>query len=93
MKKNILGFIIIVLLLIVAPSVAGNIETHYTKEAVVINIKNNDEVVVMDEQNEIWSFYGKSYLIGEKVKLVMFNNYTENNIYDDEIVNVKIIKK
>ena len=57
------------------------------------NIKNNDEVVVIDEQNEIWSFYGKSYLIGEKVKLVMFNNYTENNIHDDEIVNVKIIKK
>ena len=37
--------------------------------------------------------YGKSYLIGEKVKLVMFNNYTESNIHDDEIVNVKIIKK
>lgn len=68
------------------------IETHYTREATVIYTNDNNEVVVSDKAGNEWHFYGIGYVEGDAVKMKMFTNYTDSNIYDDEIVNVKIVK-
>ena len=93
MRKNILGVVVLVLVFFIAPGVMGNIETHYTKKAVVVNVKDNNVVVVVDKNDEMWSFVGDSFSKGDKVKLTMFNNYTDDAIYDDEIVRATVIKK
>ena len=79
---SIIGFIIGALL------IGGYIDTHYTREATVVKI-NEDEIVVEDSIQHHWSFYGEDYKIGDKIKMTMFNNYTDSNIYDDKIIKVK----
>ena len=91
MKEKIEDTVIGILLIgvfIFIMGVAGYIETHYTREATVIKI-NEDEIVVEDSIQHHWVFYGKDYKIGDKIKMTMFNNYTDSNIYDDKIIKVK----
>ena len=91
MKEKIEDTVIGILLIgvfIFIMGVAGYIETHYTREATVIKI-NEDEIVVEDSIHHHWVFYGKDYKIGDKIKMTMFNNYTDSNIYDDKIIKVK----
>ena len=67
------------------------IERTDVKEAVVIEV-NNDEVVVVDRAGQEWAFYGDEYSVNERVKLIIDNNHTEDNLFDDEIINVKKTK-
>lgn len=71
---------------------AGNLETHYTRQAVVTSIEE-DEIVVLDNSDHVWTFEGDGYKVGDKVILKMFTNYTDDNIYDDEIVSAKVLDK
>lgn len=82
---------IVVIVFVLLPGICGNLETHYTREATVICV-NEDEVIVNDKTGNEWAFYGTGYTEGDTVKMKMFTNYTDSNIYDDEIVNVKIVK-
>lgn len=83
--------IVVFNLFVVLPGIAGYIENHYTREATVICV-NDDEVVVDDTTGNEWCFYGTGYTEGDTVKMKMFTNYTDSNIYDDEIVDAKIVK-
>lgn len=78
-------------LFFVLPGIAGYIENHYTREATVICV-NEDEIIVNDKTGNKWAFYGTDYTEGDTVKMKMFTNYTDSNIYDDEIIDVKIVK-
>lgn len=71
---------------------AGNLETHYSRQAVVTSVKEN-EIVVLDNSDHVWAFEGDGYKVGDKVTLKMFTNYTDDNIYDDEIISVKMLDK
>lgn len=71
---------------------AGNLETHYSRQAVITAVKGN-EVVVLDNTDNVWAFKGDGYKVGDEVTLKMFTNYTDDNIYDDEIVSVKVLDK
>ena len=91
MKEKIEDTVIGILLIgvfIFIMGVAGYIETHYTREATVVKI-NEDEIIVEDSIQHHWVFYGEDYKIGDKIKMTMFNNYTDSNIYDDKIIKVK----
>lgn len=66
-------------------------ESHYTREATVINV-NNDMVTVLDMTDNVWEFEGDGFTIGDNVKMSMDTRHTDSNIYDDEIVSVKIVK-
>ena len=62
--------------------------SYYTREVTVVNI-NNQEIIVSDNYNNLWAFYGTNYVKGQKIKVVMYNNNTDSIITDDEIVRVK----
>lgn len=85
-------FAIIMLILVILPGIVGNIENHYTREAQVIAIKGQT-VVVVDKTDKVWEFEGEGFIEGDVVKMKMFTNCTNSNVYDDEIIKVKIINK
>jgi hypothetical protein len=67
-------------------------ETHYTREATVIDVTDNI-VTVIDKYNNTLSFKEDSFNVDDKVKLTMDTMHTDSNIFDDEIEDVKIINK
>ena len=82
-----LTFFIIIFILI--PGVMGNIETHYTMEGIVTDIEDNNIVVVEDVTGNIWALEARGFAIGQEVKIIFDNNFTENNREDDIIKNIK----
>lgn len=87
MKKTIVGFILMTTILIIAPSITGYIETHYTREAKVTEV-TGENVIVEDTTNNVWSFEGEGFTVGDKVTLKMDNSCTDC-IYDDIIIKVE----
>ena len=67
-------------------------ETHYTKEATVIDVTDNT-ITVVDKYDHTWSFEGDGFNVDDKVKLMMNTMHTDSNIFDDEIEDAKIINK
>lgn len=67
-------------------------ETHYTREAIVIDVTDNI-VTVIDKHNNTLSFKGDGFNVDDEVKLTMNTMHTDSNIFDDEIEDVKIINK
>ena len=67
-------------------------ETHYTKEAIVIDVTDNI-VTVIDKHNNTLSFKGDGFNVDDEVRLTMDTMHTDSNIFDDEIEDVKMINK
>ena len=67
-------------------------ETHYTREATVIDVTDNI-ITVVDRCDYTWSFEGDGFNVGDEVKLMMNTMHTDSNIFDDEIEDVKMINK
>lgn len=89
-KKSLenLGLAVGVTIFIAVLALLGVVESRYTREAVVIEIKE-DRVVIEDTCGYVWSFIGTGYQEGEEVTLVMDNNLTISDIRDDKIIKVK----
>ena len=87
MKKTIVGFILMATMLIIAPSITGYIETHYTREAKVTEVTGKN-IIVEDTTNNVWSFEGSGFTVGDKATLEMDNSCTDS-IYDDVIIKVE----
>lgn len=75
-------------------------ETMYKLEATVTEISTETDgtiiIVFTDKVGNNWEWEkepNETYYIGDKVELKMFNHCTDENIYDDEIKKIKIIKK
>lgn len=64
-----------------------HIETHYTRDVVVVEVQNQG-VTVEDKQGNLWSFNGTDYTVDQEITVVMYDNHT-GTMYDDEIVKVK----
>jgi hypothetical protein len=87
--KTFCEAVIVIVLLFVPAMIGGTIETHYKQVGIVTAI-NEDRIVVMDNRGELWTFVtDKDFAICDKVQILMFNNYTDDTIYDDVVVKVK----
>lgn len=78
-------------MMLVAPAIAGTIQCHYDLEATIIEV-NDECVTAKDNMGHKWDFNGNDYSVGEKVRLKMFTNYTDSNIYDDQVIGVSYMK-
>lgn len=76
-------------MLLVGVGVVGDfIDTHYTREAIVVDVKD-DVVILLDSTGNEWEFLGDSFERDDKVRMYMFNGCTNNTLKDDEVLNVK----
>lgn len=67
-------------------------ESHYSRIGTVTEVKGNT-IEITDTTDNVWIFEGeKTFAEGTKVKLLMFNNDTEEFIYDDEIIKISEFK-
>lgn len=86
--KEFISGMSIVGLIMGALLIGGYIDTHYTREATVVDVVS-DEIVVIDEFGDEWSFIGNGYKVNDNVTLVIHNNTTMNTIADDKIIDIK----
>lgn len=88
MIKNVLVGILGMGAIIAMAGVCGYIETHYDKEATVVEI-NGDEITAVDKFDHEWVFVGDGFEEGDNITLKMYNGHTDNIMSDDEIVGVE----
>ena len=89
MKIARLCMIIITVICLITIGYSMNYYTRY--DCVVYSIEDNI-ITVEDNGGQLWSFIAEdnhSYKQFDKVNLKMHNNYTEDNIQDDIIMEVK----
>lgn len=84
--KGIIVFIVIIAL----PAIAGSVENKYTIEGRVIAVEDQT-VVVKDYKDNIWTFDGEGFQVENTVWMLMDSNHTPNNIYDDKIIDAKVV--
>lgn len=87
----ICGAFLFLVMFIITPGIAGNIETHYTRKDCIVTEITEDYVVAADAFGYEWSWYidGTDLKIGDTVDLKIFNGCTDNRFDDDEVVEVK----
>ena len=86
---NALKAIAIVTVFATLVAIVGYVECHYTQDATITALEENDEVVFVDARGEEWSFFGKGYEVGQEVRVTFYTNNTDGYIYDDVVYTVK----
>ena len=86
---NTLKAIAIVTVFATLVAMVGYVECHYTQDATITALEEDDEVVFIDARGEEWSFFGDGYEIGQKVKVTFYTNHTDRDIYDDVVYIVR----
>lgn len=85
---EILKGIVVTVVIFGSFALVSYVEGHDSRNAKVTDIKGS-EIIVVDETDNVWSFYGDGYEVGQNVKLIVDNNHTYNKLSDDEIIKVK----
>ena len=90
--KNIIKTVATIAIIFVFFASLGHIETHYTQTGTITETNNNtEEVTVIDETGNEWTFYGTGYTENDKVRIKFHTNFTDNNRTDDRIENIKVL--
>ena len=83
------------MIIIISFVIINNIETHYNRKGFVSYIDRcNDIVEVEDTTGNVWKWEGDTerFNVGDNVVLKMFNNCTDLEIEDDEILKIILDK-
>ena len=86
---NTLKAIAIVTVFATLVAMVGYVECHYTQDATITALEEDDEVVFIDARGVEWSFFGDGYEVGQKVKVTFYTNHTDRDIYDDVVYIVR----
>lgn len=92
--KNIAKTIIAIAVIFTVFGTVGHIESHYMQTGTITATDSNtEEVTVVDETGNEWTFYGTGYTENDKVRIKFYTNHTDSNRKDDTIKNVKVLQK
>ena len=86
---NALKAIAIITVFAILITMVSYVECHYTQDATITALEEDDEIVFIDARGEEWSFFGEGYEVGQEVKVTFYTNNTDGYIYDDIIYIVK----
>ena len=86
---NTLKAIAIVTVFATLITMVSYVECHYTQDATITALEEDDEVVFVDARGEEWSFFGEGYEVGLEVKVTFYTNHTDRYIYDDVVYIVR----
>lgn len=81
---NFLGGVVILMFIVVVSGVVGRYENAFETTAQVINIEG-DEVTIVDSTENIFTFYGDGYEVGQNL-VVSFDTKGTNKRSDDVII-------
>ena len=83
--------IVIVIIMFLCVGWLSNQEHTYTREVTVHSVEC-DTVTVVDNNYNVWRYNANDVdtsLVGKTITVVMNDNYTDSNIKDDKIIDVK----
>ena len=84
-KRAFLTLILSITIIAIAMNIAGAQAEEYKMYGTIIELDENQGIVYfIDQQDEIWSFYGEGWEIGQVI-IVTMENMNTINIYDDEV--------
>ena len=86
---NTLRVIAIAIVFAILVAMVSYVECHYTQDATITALEENNEVVFVDARGEEWSFFGDGYEVGQEVRVTFYTNHTDRDIYDDVVSIVK----
>ena len=86
---NTLRAIAIVIVFAILITMVSYVECHYTQDAIITALEEDDEVVFIDARGEEWSFFGEGYEVGQEVRVTFYTNHTDGCIYDDVVYIVR----
>ena len=86
---NTLRAIAIVTVFATLVAMVSYVECHYTQDATITALEEDDEVVFVDARGEEWSFFGEGYEVGQEVKVTFYTNHSDRYIYDDVVCIVR----
>ena len=85
-KRALLVLILAVTITAAAMNIAGAQAEQYAMYGYIIELNEEQDIVYfIDEQGEIWSFYGIEDWKAEQVIIIIMDDMDTENIYDDEI--------
>ena len=90
MKKKV-ATLIAMLIIAVGLVIIGYNDCHYYREGYLIHTVFNNLAVFVDDCGNEWELFtdGETFVDGQQVKVLMFDNYTPTHITDDKIVDYK----
>ena len=86
-----LGMVVMAILMVGMFCFASWFEVHYTREDCTVVSYTEDLVTVEDKCGYTWDFYADGLEVGDVVKLRMYTNHTDSNIFDDEVESYKLV--
>ena len=89
--KRIITSITIGIIMFLCVGWLSNQEHTYTREVTVHSVEC-DTVTVVDNNYNVWRYNSNEVdtsLVGKTITVVMNDNYTDSNIRDDKIIDVK----
>lgn len=89
--KNFIQDLTLILLIVLALAFVGKIERTYCQTGIVVDIENNNELIIVDKQGEIWACQKEGFNKKDKVKMIMDSNYTKEKT-DDKIIKIILDK-
>lgn len=93
-KGNIFKAILIVVAFILLFIFCSYIESHYSRSAEV-TYRNENTVIAIDNVGYEWEFTvddEDTLQVGNKIKLKMYTNYTDSDIFDDVVLDYVYVK-
>ena len=93
MKKLVSFTLVIILAFTLLVGCSNSTENYTLHNCKVYDVhKYGNEVAIIDENMEVWTFIDENFTnnIGDTCTLIMNDNGTPNNIFDDVIVDIII---
>lgn len=84
-KRTLLVLALALAITATAMNIAGAQAEEYAIQGIIIELDEEQGIVYfMDQQEEVWSFYGEDWEIGQII-IVIMEDMDTISIYDDEV--------
>lgn len=93
-KGDIFKMVLVVVTFVLLLAFCSYIESHYSRKAEV-TYRNGNTVIATDNVGYKWEFTiddEDTLQVGNKIKLKMYTNYTDSDIFDDVVLDYVYMK-
>lgn len=90
MKKKVIT-VVAILIVVAGLILVSYSDCHYHREGYLLHTVFDNLVVVVDDCGNEWELFtdGETFIDGQRVRVLMFDNYTPTHIKDDKIISYK----